>query len=105
MLNSPIRQTRTSAVQGGGQAPQEGDGGRGAALFDALDFVDGYVSPARRRLAGRCEPRWLSRWVAVLSPLGRRCAGACRGAQVAGDQAGDFLRVVAELLRQVPVQP
>jgi len=31
-------------VEGGGQVPQEGDGGLGAALFDALDLIDGHVS-------------------------------------------------------------
>jgi hypothetical protein len=29
--------------QGGGQAPQEGDGGLGAALLDALHLIDGHV--------------------------------------------------------------
>jgi GNAT superfamily N-acetyltransferase len=46
----------------------------------------------------------LSRWVAILSPLSR-CTWVYRCAQVPGDQAGDFLRVAAELLREVPVQP
>ncbi len=31
-------------VQGCGQAPQKGDGGLGAALFDALNRIEGYVS-------------------------------------------------------------
>lgn len=30
-------------VQGGGQLPQQGDGGLGAALFDALDVIYGHV--------------------------------------------------------------
>ena len=31
-------------IQGGGQAAQQGNGGLGAALFDALDLIDGQVS-------------------------------------------------------------
>jgi hypothetical protein len=31
-------------VQGGGQAAQQGDGGLGAALFDAVDLIEGHVS-------------------------------------------------------------
>jgi hypothetical protein len=30
-------------VQGGGQAPQEGNGGLGAAFFDALDLIGRHV--------------------------------------------------------------
>src|ERR1700722_5691222 len=33
-------------VESGGQAPEQGDGGLGAALFDALDLIGGHVSPA-----------------------------------------------------------
>ena len=33
-------------VESGGQPPEQGDGGLGAALFDALDFIGGHVSPA-----------------------------------------------------------
>ena len=33
-------------VESGGQPPEQGDGGLGAALFDALDLIDGHVSPA-----------------------------------------------------------
>jgi len=38
-------------VQGGGQVPLEGDGRLCAALFDALDLIDGHVGArlARRR--------------------------------------------------------
>ena len=31
-------------VQGGGQAAQQGDGGLGAALLDAVDLIEGHVS-------------------------------------------------------------
>ena len=31
-------------VQGGGQAPQQGNGGLGTAFFDALDLIDGHAS-------------------------------------------------------------
>jgi len=33
------------SVQGGGQAPQQGDGRLGSALFDALDLIDSHLSP------------------------------------------------------------
>ena len=33
-------------VESSGQPPEQGDGGLGAALFDALDFIGGHVSPA-----------------------------------------------------------
>jgi hypothetical protein len=33
-------------VESSGQPPEQGDGGLGAAFFDALDLIDGHVSPA-----------------------------------------------------------
>ena len=35
-------------VQGGGQAPQQGNGGLGAAFLDALDLIGGHASPFRQ---------------------------------------------------------
>ena len=32
------------SVQGGGQAPQQGDGRLGSALFDPLDLIDSHLS-------------------------------------------------------------
>ncbi len=42
-------------VQGGGQAPQQGDGGLGAAFFDALDLAG--VMPARPARSATLRPR------------------------------------------------
>ena len=55
-------------VQGGGQAPQQGDGGLGSALFDALDLVGGQGRPPGQ--PGDAQPR-AQRWSYTALPKAR----------------------------------